>query len=165
MGTLQLLWPACRFVHLIRDGSEVALSMSRHPGFRWLAAAEETWWVPASFNGYHRAVAVVPTDLPLEVFASLWQRRVSRIIDEATRLHPHSLLDVRFEELVANPSETLVRLATFLDLEAPSEWLQRASSRLDRQRAEPRRRPELITAMAGRATQLMEELGYLSRLP
>ena len=46
LQVLQTLWPNCRFVHIVRHGLEVALSMSRHPGFRWMASAQEMWWCP-----------------------------------------------------------------------------------------------------------------------
>ncbi|MGH6692654.1 MAG: sulfotransferase family protein, partial [Gammaproteobacteria bacterium] len=142
MSLLELLWPACRFVHLIRDGRDVALSMSRHPGYQWLAAAGEAWWVPASFNGYHRAVEVASVEPGR--FATLWERRLRRIRDEASRLRPGSLIELRFEALLDRPEETLRTLARFLGLEAPGAWLDRAAARVDRGRLTPRVPPARI---------------------
>lgn len=157
MGMLQVLWPECRFVHLIRDGQEVALSMSHHPGFRWLAAAREAWWVPASFNRYHQAVAVAP--VALIEFAALWERRLRRIRDEAGRLRPGSWLEIRFEALVDRPHDTLVELCRFLGVPAPTTWLDRAASCVDRGRLRAAGEIE----MGDGPSALMRELGYPRR--
>jgi hypothetical protein len=157
MGMLQLLWPDCRFVHLIRDGWDVALSMSHHPGFQWLAAAGEAWWVPASFNGYYRSVAVVPK--PTIEFATLWERRLRRIRDEAGRLRPGSVMEMRFENLVERPEATLATLSRFVGLEAPPWWLARAASCVARDRLSGRRAVEEREMGEGPAA-LMRELGY-----
>ena len=161
MGMLQLLWPECRFIHLIRDGREVALSMSRHPGFQWLAAAREVWWVPASFNQYHRAVA--PAPVAAIEFATLWERRLRRIRDEAGRLRPGSLLEIRFDALVDRPHDTLVELCRFVGVPAPASWLHRAASCVDRQRL-PQGRPAEEVEMGEGPSALMAELGYPRRL-
>ena len=47
--------------------------MANHPGYRWLAAARETWWCPPSFNDYYTVVS--PEDRPIEEFIALWCRR------------------------------------------------------------------------------------------
>jgi hypothetical protein len=159
LGLLQLLWPGCRFVHLVRDGAEVALSMSRHPGYQWLAGARETWWVPASFNGYYRAVTGGP--MPLGAYAALWERRVRRIRDEARRIRSGTFLEVRFERLLDRPIETLEEICRFVGLPAVGPWTARAAARVDRQRPASRCSPEVVEAMGDGPRRLMTELGYL----
>ena len=126
---LQLLWPKCRIVHVIRHGKEVALSMSRHPGFRWMASAREMWWVPASFNRYYQVVDTA--DRPFAEFIELWYWRLLRIRDEATRLSPGSYLEVRFEDLIERPKVTLRKIATFVKVSAPENWLTKAVDLID----------------------------------
>ncbi len=159
MGMLQRLWPTCRFIHLVRDGVATALSMSGHPGYRWLAAAGETWWISPAFNGYHRAFE--PADRPFHEFGSLWCRRLRRIRDEARRLASDTYLEMRFEDLVEQPRTALARLCGFTGLEAPEEWLESASSRVDLDRGvTSRRTAELAAAFAPGAARLEVELGY-----
>ncbi len=132
---LQTIWPSCQFVHMIRDGRAVAVSMSRHPGFRWLVSAGEMWWAPVSFNGYHRMAAA--QDSPLAAYAALWERRLSRIRDEASRVAPGTVLELRFEALVDDPGAVLRQICAFVDLPAPDGWLGSASALVD---------PRLITS-------------------
>ena len=50
MSLLQYLWPDCKFIHMIRNGVDVAQSMSKHPGYIRLAAENVTNWVPVSYS-------------------------------------------------------------------------------------------------------------------
>jgi hypothetical protein len=158
MGMLHALWPACRFLHVVRDGADVAVSMSRHPGYQWLAASGETWWVPASFNHYYRAAEL--HDPPFREYAELWARRLRRIQDEAGRLPAGLMMDVRFEDLVNRPAETLGEVCRFLRLESPAAWLAEASARADRNRVQSRSTDDLIREMGDGPRRLRAELGY-----
>jgi hypothetical protein len=155
MSTLQALWPRCRFLHVIRNGGDVARSMSHHPGFRWMAAAGELWWSPASFNDYYTVVE--PRDVPVEAFGTLWRRRLVRIRDEASRLRPGTYLELRYEDLVADPEATLLRVCRFLSLDAQGAWFGQAVKVVDRSRSGPS--DERVT-LAGPDEDLLVELGY-----
>jgi hypothetical protein len=158
LGVLHVLWPSCRFVHVIRDGAATSLSMSRHPGFRWLAAAGETWWVPASFNQYHRAADL--HEPAFHEFADLWSRRLRRIRDEASRLPDGVVMELRFEDLVGRPAETLNRVCRFLSLDAPSTWMDEAVGLADPNRMGSRRTDQLARDMGDEPRRLLAELGY-----
>jgi hypothetical protein len=160
MAIIQTLWPSCRFIHAIRDGVEVTLSMSRHPGYQWLAAAAEASWVPPSFNGYHRAVPM--RDVPLGAFADLWERRLRRIRNEAGRLRAGSFLEVRFEHLLARPRETLREICAFTGLAAAADWEAGAALQVDPARVASRRARHALQAMGAGPRALLAELGYAS---
>lgn len=155
---LQTLWPQCRFVHMVRHGLEVALSMSRHPGFRWMASSREMWWYPASFNGYYQVVET--TDCPFAEFIDLWYTRLLRIRNEATRLQPGSYLEVRFEDLLAEPEATLASIASFIGSTAPTKWLAEAATLVDggRVHCQAENIPQDDLDMQHR--DLLNELGY-----
>lgn len=125
---LQLLWPECRIVHLVRNGLEVALSMSRHEGFRHMAMGDEMWWVWGSFNHYFESAPL--TERELGAYLDLWYWRYLRIENERTRLRPGSSTVVRFEQLLTEPEVTLRQLADFCGLDAPESWLSEAASRV-----------------------------------
>lgn len=84
-------FPEARFVHVIRDGRDVACSMREHPDRQWTDAG----WVKV-----HRP-------LPLERYARRWVADTTAGI--AHRGHPR-YLEVRYEDLVQDPAGTLERL-------------------------------------------------------
>src|SRR5436190_1062411 len=54
-----------------------------------------------------------------------WAEPLARI---RSALEPDELLDVRHEDLVADPARELDRLCTFLDIDAPDEYLAACAS-------------------------------------
>jgi len=99
--------PEARFVHLIRDGRDVALSRRR-----WRARA----------GGRER---------PIDAWASQWQRWIATARRQAQDVEHY--LEVRYEDLVADTEPTLRRICRFADLEFQPGMLdyhERASERL-----------------------------------
>jgi hypothetical protein len=86
MPLLTRAFPGARFVHIVRDGREVATS--------W----RETWWGP--------------DDVLLT--AHQWRRMLARSAADARRLPPGSLLEVRYAALVEEPMPQLARILDFL---------------------------------------------------
>jgi hypothetical protein len=189
MSLLQQLWPDCRFLHVVRDGRDVALSMSRHSGFRRMLALGITNWIPASFYApppppvpawvrrRRDAVERLPTSArrvlralmpprrkrshPSPVpFMRLWETRIRRIRDEATRVAPGTLLEVRYERLVDSPEVELPRIADFLALPQDSAWVKAASGLVRRGGPGRRLDPTLHREMTTAAEVTLREFGY-----
>jgi hypothetical protein len=85
---LARLFPEARFVHLVRDGRDVALS------YRSVAWGPET----------------------VEEAALLWRRRVGAGRRSGRRLGPDRYREVRYEDLVAEPERVARELCAFVDL-------------------------------------------------
>jgi Sulfotransferase family len=89
-----ILFPDARFVHVIRDGRDVALSMRR---------ASETW------------DPTMGVGLPMEFRAEAWRRQV-----EGIRMHRDSLGDryfeIRYEDMRADPIASLRALFDFSEI-------------------------------------------------
>ncbi len=88
------IWPDARFVHLIRDGRDVALSVMKvpfGPNNAWAAAHS---WADAIRRG-HRAA----------------------------ERHPGRVLEIRYEDLVSEPAETVAAVCAFLELEYAPDML------------------------------------------
>ena len=161
---LHELWPSARFVHVIRDGRDVALSMRE-----W----SKRYPKPANFATWQED--------PVSTAAWWWERNV--------RLgrHPHPLLgpelyyEVRYECLVSRPRATCRNLADFLDipfdeamlkfhenraddpgLEAKRAGLPATAGLRDWQSDMPEQDVERFEAMAG---DLLSELGYPRAFP
>jgi hypothetical protein len=82
------LFPESRFVHVVRDGRDVA----------------------TSFLDVHFG----PSDMASA--ASLWRHRVSRGRADGTALGSGRYMECRFEDLLADPEATLRQVCAFLDL-------------------------------------------------
>ncbi len=156
MSVIQRIWPECKFVHLMRHGAQTAISMSRHPGYRWMASARDDSWTPAAFNRYYEAVPVV--ERPLEDFGSLWYRRFRRIRNESKLLSIGSYREFRLESFVDEPVNTLKSIAKFVALRQPGSWIEESLSLLDPNRI--RNAPIQYDFLGQREKQLLQDLGY-----
>jgi hypothetical protein len=86
--TLAGLFPEARFVHLMRDGRDVALSRLDHP--------------------------TMSRTLP--ELAILWRRGVEKGRRAGRRLGPRRYLEIRYEDLVSTPEEVTRLVCRFLEL-------------------------------------------------
>jgi hypothetical protein len=93
---LERLFPAAQYVHLIRDGRDAALSFLRMPS----GTFTRTWAHPDS----------------AAEFACLWRTEVSGARELGRRVGPTRYLEVRYEDLVAGPEDTVRRICDFANL-------------------------------------------------
>jgi hypothetical protein len=122
IGEIGAALPEARFVHLIRDGRDVALSIMRMP------EADRPMRNPDTVG----------------LVATRWSRRIERARRQAEQL-PH-YLEVRFEELVAEPEATLRRVCELIELDFRPELLDYhagAGERLDEMNRDLAARDEL----------------------
>ena len=95
LDLLSEVFPEARFVHIIRDGRDVCLSL------------QEMEWGPNDVYGAAR----------------FWRHRVERGSASGLALGPSRYLEVRYEDLVDGPEECLGRVCAFLDLGFREEML------------------------------------------
>ncbi|MEA2132400.1 MAG: hypothetical protein QOC68_309 [Solirubrobacteraceae bacterium] len=88
------LWPGARFVVLVRDGRDVALSLRKMP------------------FGPNNAWAAAP-----------WWARGIRAGEEAQRAHPDAVQTVRYEDLARDPRAIVPQICAFLGLDYSDEML------------------------------------------
>jgi hypothetical protein len=155
---LQVYWPDCKIIHLIRDGAAVVNSMSRHIGYKALVAARQFTWCPLSLD-YAGCPDGYPPQ-PVQAFAELWYRRLVRTRDEAARLQPGTYLEVRHEDILSAPVAELRRIAQFTDLLVEEDWLQSSCSLIDASRAKKPRPVEVLQHFTDAQIQLLQDLGY-----
>ena len=100
IGTLHTLWPKARFVHLIRDGRDVALSLMNWP------------------NVHTKKPGTFPTwkDDPVSTAALWWELNVRRGREAGEALGPGLYRELRYESLVAHPAQECAALCEFLGL-------------------------------------------------
>jgi hypothetical protein len=96
--------PDALFIHIIRDGRDVALSY-----------VKQGWSYPLPWDRDER----------LGVAGLYWEWAVRKGQEQGRRLGA-DYQEVRFEDLIANPQETLSRLALFIDHDLNYDRIQRA---------------------------------------
>jgi hypothetical protein len=163
MGLLGRLFPWAKFVHVVRDGRDVALSA------RGWAQNEERGQVgPARF--------VLWDEEPVAVTALWWQWMVSQGLRDGAAHAPDRYFQVRYEAVASRPGEALADILGFLELPfsgralayhrttpppalgygSNSAWLPPTPGLRDWRSEMPPRDVELFEALAG---DLLTELG------
>jgi hypothetical protein len=97
LGLIDRLFPAALLVHVVRDGRDAARSFLEMPA----GLVTESWAHPRGVAG----------------FACQWRTEVRAARDLGRRAGPGRYLELRYEELVAHPEETLRTVSAFAGLE------------------------------------------------
>ena len=143
VGSLATEFPESRFVHIHRDGREVALSIREHHAFRLpvtvmydaptesgLRASQleslDLHAVPSP-DGDDPLSLIIASRPPVEYFGRFWHDQVQRGMQVLPSLGPGRCLDVRFEELVLAPRRVLTKIADFFELDGERGWIDRAA--------------------------------------
>lgn len=100
MSTLHALWPHTRFVHLLRDGRDVALSLMNWPKVRNKKPGTFATW----------------KDDPVSTSALWWELNVRRGREAGELLGSELYREMRYESLVAHPEQECAALCEFLGL-------------------------------------------------
>ncbi|MFB9369851.1 sulfotransferase [Kitasatospora albolonga] len=168
LPALRAMFPEARFVHLSRSGPAVALSMSRHIGFRTLLLRTEAMTLLGlsspfelgpehitSLPGHLAHLAgdvdcelVMRTPVPLAAFAGFWSRLVVQGVDELTHLPADRRMALSYEELLDDPEQHFARLAAFAGAETHPGWLREAAASVLRTDRPPVTDPDTLRACA-----------------
>ena len=161
MALLLELFPGSRFVHIARDGRDVALSMREVLSFRYQVAWGVNDWPTLAWNqAYAARREQAEGTLPLESFYELWRSRLLRTRDESTRLPPDAYLEVRYETLLSEPAETLDRIGRFLDLPDGGDWIGRAAATIRSDNLGRNRTRDEHRALTARFADDLAALGF-----
>lgn len=97
LRTLNALWPETRFVHLIRDGRDVCLSLLEWRKGPRLAGRFSTW-----------------AEDPVSTTALWWEWHVRLGREDGLSLGPQRYRELRYESLVSNPERECSAVCDFL---------------------------------------------------
>ena len=135
---LRELFPEARFLHIHRDGPGAALSMQRHPWFQLLVSfhfdpptreeleqTELAGCAPSPDDPISKRL--FERQPPLRCFGEYWSYMIEMGLREVPHLDRDQYLDVRYEDLLADPTSVLTRLAGFFEIQADPGWLERAA--------------------------------------
>jgi hypothetical protein len=155
--------PNAIFVHIVRDGRDIALSLKKMGGF-----------TPLPWDRSEKSSLVAT--------ALYWEWMVQRGRENG-RKFPADYIEVHYEDLITNPRETLSKLGAFIDHDLDYDQIQHASlGRLSetnssfrdegaKEKINPlgrwkeRLSPENVAAIEGTVGRSLEEVGYELSLP
>lgn len=110
---LHAIFPDARFVVVTRDGRAVAESLSRAP--RWHDS--RIWWYGDTPLSWEEEGGD-----PWELCARHWVKEVEAVEHGLARLPAPNVLQLRYEDFVADPQSTLVRIGEFTGLPPGRHW-------------------------------------------
>jgi hypothetical protein len=165
LPTLHGLWPTAKFVHIIRDGRDVCLSMVNWQKAQVAAGRLATW-----------------SEDPVLTTALWWKHRVQLGREDGSALGPELYYEIRYEALVSQPATECAALCDFLGLPYDNAMLrfhegrEKADPSLDAKKAwrpttsglrDWRSQMTLgdIERFEAAAGDLLEELGYPRAVP
>jgi putative sulfotransferase len=180
-------FPHARFVHLVRDGRDAALSMSRHRGFKMVLAcfqmlemlgcdpfqSDDRRWeadmpddLAALLPERFTRQAFCDFDVPPPLCGHYWSGEIIEGLAVLDRLAPERLLTIRYEDLLDEPEPTLRRLMQYIVQtdRVDASFLARAAMLVHRpasrwQGLEARDRAQLETACRA-GFEALAERGY-----
>lgn len=134
-----------RFVHVVRDGRDMAFSRNQ-----------------SQLDDYGIALLPGMDDEPTPLRSiALWAEVNARVLDTAQSLGPERYLRVRFEDLCARPEATAARLLAFADAPAPD--VEAAAATVEPPESIGRFRRQdgaLVERLTERAGDMLARLGY-----
>ncbi len=168
-------FPRARFIHIVRDGRDTALSMSRHHGFKMVFACfqllESLGVDPFQSNDRHweedlpdDLAALLPERFTRQAFLNFetapplcghyWSGEIMEGLAVLDKLESDRLLTIRYEDILTKPHETITKMIGYVrqnDASREKAFVERASAlvrspRAQWQKLEPRMREQLELA-------------------
>jgi glycosyltransferase involved in cell wall biosynthesis len=176
IGYLDALKPGCKFIHLVRDGVDVARSIDRlsrdrgyaivgKPGLnRWWGRGGSKW-TALSTDGF--ADNYFPDEVALlrsyeSKGAYEWLVSLGEVDRWRSRLGER-LLEMTYDELTTHPREALRKICDFLSLPLDAAWMDRSVKLIDSTRRNYGIPLVLPPKMAEAFNQAQERFGFANR--
>ena len=140
IGSLHEFYPEARFLHLHRDGPETALSMREHHAYR--LAISLMYQLPPNTRDSHADLGeidkgdtadtisqLLESQPPVEYFGRYWSQELVHGFRSLGKLNVNQYREIRFEDMVSKPKETLKEISDFFELPATEDgWIDRAAA-------------------------------------
>jgi hypothetical protein len=157
---LRALFPDAVFIHLLRNGIEVARSIERESAAGpWYGAGDYKWHQLAGLAGAdHRPILTLCRGA-YERGLLEWRLAVEHVLRTTADLPSERLLTVRYEDLLEAPVATVRRIEDFLGLahdEAPARY---AAQKVVR-RSAPASSSQVGATTRAIGGELLARLGY-----
>ncbi len=120
------LFPSAKFVHLIRDGRLAAASMVKHKGISRLIKGGHPDAL-TDFSYQAQISNIEPYQANLEEAILYWEKVVKATQSQAANLPDTQYLELYYEDLIAQPQDTLHRVCDFLEIPFNGTWHRKAA--------------------------------------
>jgi hypothetical protein len=160
------MFPDARFVHLVRDGRDAALSMQEHAGFQFglaMTSLEQHLGVDPILSSDRTHLGRLPPELrpflpeqfdaealrafrtPLPLCGAFWSRQIDMGLKVLCALPADRVLTLRYEDFFHDPKTQLDTLAAFIGDEFVDEaWSTRYAATVRKPRSTWRDLPDEI---------------------
>jgi len=149
-------FPDAQFVHIVRDGRDVAVSLLQKP---WVRRPYGRFWVPADSRAAYEAAS----DLERCIWA--WRAFTEQAITDTEGLPSTQYHELRYEALATVPRETMEPLLDFLGIDDPASRGRAIDASRDARPDSIGRWRQLdtdaVAAMRATAEPLLRRLGYV----
>jgi hypothetical protein len=145
------VFPQARFLHIVRNGIDVAISMHRRAQKQQRSFLKRVLQIDYS-----------PLTLDFMYCFQLWEEHMSFILENRKIISPENYLELRYEDLLASPAKNLRLIMNFIDYPVEEDVLEKACEQINRGRldnannAKPYQ--DIIPSLASHP--LMQQLGY-----
>ncbi len=120
------LFPSAKFVHLIRDGRLAAASMVKHKGIsRLIKGGHPDALMDFSYQA--QISKIEPYQANMEEAILYWEKVVKATQSQAAKLPDTQYLELYYEDLIAQPQDTLRRVCDFLEIPFTGTWHRKAT--------------------------------------
>lgn len=149
------LFPQARWLHVLRNGIDVAISVHRR------SLKQER-----KLRNRLLAIDYSPATLDFAYSFHLWEQHVSFVLERQHLVSPDRFLEIRYEDLLAEPRTVLLQVAGFIGYAVDQDRLLNACQMVDLSRRDNSAYAAAyqaeIPALAG--APLMQSLGYAYHL-
>ncbi len=115
IGFLKEIWPDAKFIHLVRDGRPTALSDMAMPWCDVWKGIDRWNWGPLSDE--QRATWTASGESFHVLAVLLWEKLIKNVWQVSADLDEQHYLELRYEDLCAEPKTTMDKILSFADLE------------------------------------------------
>ncbi len=134
---LKDMFPTAKFVHIVRDGRDCAISMSKHYGFRMVITAFQMIEIlgldPYEDNdrGFASDLpdelypllpehfdrnAFINYDIPLSIYGHYWSGELMAAAETLKNFSDERLLTIKYDQLLKQPKENISKLFEFMNI-------------------------------------------------
>jgi hypothetical protein len=154
------VFPDLKAIHIVRHGVDVAASLARRQRQFCMSAAGGSVPSPLAVFEDH-ALGVLSSRRGWDVAEAfgMWEQYVEKARLESVELGERAL-EIRFEELLADPNRIISAIASFCDVERSRVEDGGLAARIESDRAFAFRRDPELAAFAETVREILERYGY-----
>lgn len=153
---LQKAFPDGKFIHLIRDGRDVAHSFTQ---VNWWHKNARVWWANKTMGELEQEGWS-----SLAVTAKTWVEAVETVEQHLTSINSNQVLQVRYEDLLQNPVPILEHILEFMQIRQHMGYIEQVKS-LNLRPVQPKWKKvwekQAYEIVLQQQASLLQQLGYL----